>query len=288
MLLSLMLLGRQLPAQTPPRVLEDIAALAHDSMAGRRADESRAHDAAVFITRRLTALNVHVIEARSGIENVVGLIPGSDSTLRAQYIVVGAHYDHLGHSPHGALDPEAKDAVRNGADDNASGVAAIMELAHSLSLRPTRRSIAIVAFTGEEPGLLGSRWFVTHPPVPLDSIVAMMNFDMVGRLGTGELLVRGVRTSRDFPFIVQRANADTLVRLRTILDADGPSDHQPFIEHGIPSLHFFTGLHSDYHRATDDVEKIDIDGELRVIAVAVRVIRAIADAPVRLPSARLP
>ena len=115
-------------------------------------------------------------------QNVVALLRGSDAALAGEYIVVGAHFDHLGRSAASALDPDSAEAIRNGADDNASGTAAVMELARLLSRRAPRRSVIFVTFSGEELGLLGSQRFVDRPPVPIDRVVAMLNFDMVGRL----------------------------------------------------------------------------------------------------------
>ena len=157
----------------------------------------------------------------------------------------------------GALDPEAGHAIRNGADDNASGTAAILELARRLAARPPRRSILVVHFSGEELGLLGSQWFVEHSPVPLDSIDAMLNFDMVGRLRHDRLIVYGLGTATELPAFVDSANVAPKLDLVKQDDGFGPSDHSSFYAKGIPVLHFFTDLHEDYHRATDDVEKID-------------------------------
>jgi acetylornithine deacetylase/succinyl-diaminopimelate desuccinylase-like protein len=220
-------------------------------------------------------------------ENVVALIPGRDAALRGEYVVIGAHFDHLGRSPAGALDPEAKDAIRNGADDNASGTAAVLELARIFAGRPARRSILVAHFSGEELGLLGSQWLVEHAPVPLDSITGMVNFDMVGRLRNDRLIVYGVATALELPGILDSANIAPRLRVSAQGDGFGPSDHSSFYAKGIPVLHFFTDLHDDYHRATDDVEKIDFTGEARVVAMAERVVRAIADHPSRLTAVRV-
>lgn len=140
----------------------------------------------------------------------------------------------------------------------------------------------VVAFGAEEQGLLGSRWFVAHSPVLLSNLAAMLNFDMVGRLGDGTLSVYGTGTAATLAQVVRDANADATLRVTLVADGGGTTDQRPFFERGIPALHFFTGFHADYHRATDDASKIDIDGELRVIALAERVLRAIADRPARL------
>lgn len=220
-------------------------------------------------------------------QNVVAMIPGSDPTLRGEYVVVGAHYDHLGRSAASALDPAAKDAIRNGADDNASGTAAVMELARLFAVRPARRSIVVVSFSGEELGLLGSQWFVEHSPVPLESVGAMVNFDMVGRLRNAKLIVYGVATATELPAIVDSANVAPRLTISAVGDGFGPSDHSSFYAKGIPVLHFFTDLHDDYHRATDDIERIDAGGEARVVALAERVVRAIGDRSKRLTPVRV-
>jgi Zn-dependent M28 family amino/carboxypeptidase len=132
-------------------------------------------------------------------QNVVGFLPGSDPVLRGQVVVLGAHFDHLGRDSTFATDVRAGHAIRNGADDNASGTAAVMELARLLAARPPRRSVLFVAFSGEELGLLGSEWFVEHAPVPVDSMVAMLNFDMVGGSRTTSCSSTAPATGRGAP-----------------------------------------------------------------------------------------
>jgi hypothetical protein len=215
-------------------------------------------------------------------QNVVALLRGGDPALRREYVVIGAHFDHLGRSTTGALDPEARDAVRLGADDNASGTAAVLELARIFAKSPPRRSLLFVNFSGEEQGTLGSSYFVDHMPVPIDSVDAMLNFDMVGRLRADRLIVYGVATAKELPEILERANAATRLAIAAQGDGFGPSDHSSFYARGIPVLHFFTDLHDDYHRATDVAEKVDAGGEARVVALAERVAREIADRPSRL------
>ncbi len=214
-----------------------------------------------------------------GAQNVVALLRGADQALRDEYIVIGAHFDHLGRSIFGALDPTAGDAIRNGADDNASGSAAVLELARLISRRPLKRSVIFANFSGEELGLLGSQFFVEHSPVPLEKVVAMLNFDMVGRLRDDKLIVYGTGTAEELPAILDSANTTPALTVRSVPGGSGPSDHSSFYSKNIPVLHFFTDLHDDYHRATDDTERINAAGMARVVEFAERVARRIGDRP---------
>ncbi|MDB4881735.1 MAG: peptidase [Gemmatimonadetes bacterium] len=306
------------------RLLRDIAYLADDRLEGRGTGTAGNDSAAAWLARRHASLGLRPLErdttraeCRSALapaacrgflqrftargvelahagrpdgvatQNVVALVPGRDPSLAGEYVVVGGHFDHLGRSPASALDPEARDAIRNGADDNASGTAAVLELARLFAAQPARRSILLVHFSGEELGLLGSQWFVEHSPVALDSIAAMVNFDMVGRLRLERLIVYGVGTAQELPALLDSANVAPKLRISAVRDGFGPSDHSSFYAKGIPVLHFFTDLHDDYHRATDDVAKINATGEARVVALAERVVRAIADRPARLTAVRV-
>jgi hypothetical protein len=276
---------------------EDIAYLASDRLEGRLTGTPGNDSAAAYLARRYAALQLKpastgylqkfvahsAAEAHVGIttgrptQNVVAILPGSDPQLAGEYVVIGAHFDHLGRDTQFALDPEAKDAIRNGADDNASGTAAVLQLARMLKSAHPRRSVIFANFSGEEEGLLGSEWFVDHAPVPLDSIIAMINFDMVGRLRNEKLLVYGTATATELSAILDSANAHSAVPLRISGSGDGfgASDQSSFYARGIPVLHFFTDIHEDYHRATDDIEKINSGGEARVVDLAYRVVESI-------------
>jgi hypothetical protein len=291
-------------------VLRDIAYLASDRLEGRGTGTPGNDSAAAYLARRYAALGLAPAAAGSfvqpftahsmamahagrseglGAQNVVALLRGTDPALRAQYIVIGAHFDHLGRASESAQDPEARDAIRNGADDNASGTAAVLELARLLQHHRVKRSVLFVNFGAEELGLLGSQHFVEHLPVPLDSVQAMLNFDMVGRLANDKLLVYGVATSPELPGVVRRANeAGPKLAVTAIGDGFGPSDHSSFYAKNVPVLHFFTDLHEDYHRATDDVDRINAGGEARVIALAERIVRELGDRPTRIPFERTP
>lgn len=221
------------------------------------------------------------IAARLPTQNVIGVVRGSDAALRDEYVVIGAHFDHLGRHTFGALDPQAGDAIRPGADDNASGTAAVMELARLFAERPARRSIIFAAFSGEELGLLGSQHFVTNPPVPVSQMTTMVNFDMVGRMRDGRLIIYGVATADDFGAVIDSANVNVGLSIRAVGDGFGPSDHASFYARDIPVLHFFTDLHEDYHRATDLPDRINVAGLGQVVELAEGMIRRIADADQR-------
>lgn len=213
--------------------------------------------------------------------NVVAVIPGSDPGLRGEYVIVGAHYDHLGMGGEGSLDPDAR-AVHNGADDNASGTAGILDIARRLMEGPRpARSVLFVAFTGEEKGLWGSARFVAEPTVDLGKAVAMLNLDMVGRLQENTVTVYGTGTAQEWEAVANAANAKLATPLKLAFSPDGygPSDQASFVASGIPVLHFFTNTHTDYHRPSDDWEKIDADGLARISEVVTGVTRALAGTP---------
>ena len=208
--------------------------------------------------------------------NVIGLLRGSDARLRNEWIVIGAHYDHLGHGEFGSLAPEQKHAIHNGADDNASGVAALSDGARRLATSPPARSVAFIAFTGEEAGILGSSHFAAQPTVPLSGLRAMLNMDMVGRLATGQLIIYGTGTATEWDTILREATAAEQVDFQAQPEGYGPSDHTAFYLKDIPVLHFFTNTHADYHKPSDDWQKIDGPGLERVARLVTRVTRAVA------------
>lgn len=204
--------------------------------------------------------------ALSQARNVVALLPGSEPARAREVVIVGAHYDHLGMGGAGSMAP-GQVAIHNGADDNASGTAALIEVARSLAEGPTpNRPILFIAFSGEERGLLGSGHYVQEPTVSLDEAVAMLNMDMVGRLRGNQLTVFGLGTAQEWEGILQAANASLHepFTLTLVPDGYGPSDHSSFYGVGIPVLHFFTNTHSEYHRPEDDLETINGPGLERV------------------------
>ncbi|HUP18482.1 MAG TPA: M20/M25/M40 family metallo-hydrolase [Gemmatimonadota bacterium] len=201
--------------------------------------------------------------------NVIGIVPGRDPVLAREAVVIGAHYDGLGLGGPGSLDPVPGE-IHNGADDNASGVAAVLELAEYFAYPTNRaeRTLVFVAFGAEEVGMLGSARFVADPTVPLPSVAAMLNLDMVGRL-RDELIVYGVGSSDDWPAILADANAHLDLTLRAEAEGFGPSDHAAFYLRQVPVLSFFTGVHEDYHRSTDDFGSVNTEG-IHAVARLVR------------------
>jgi len=213
------------------------------------------------------------------VENVVALLPGKGPTAD-EYVVVGAHYDHLGRGGPGSLAPWSHD-IHHGADDNASGTAAMLELADQFAHEgPQPRSIIFIAFTGEEEGLFGSRYFVNHCPVPLEKIVAMLNLDMVGRVRDEKLLIGGEGTAADFAKLVADADKGLPLSLDQFGKGGlGPSDHMSFALKKIPVLFFFSGVHADYHRPTDTADKINYKGMDEVVELGERAVKAMTVMP---------
>jgi hypothetical protein len=210
--------------------------------------------------------------------NVIGYLDNNAEKT----IVIGAHYDHLGNNDHhSSLDKNTKGAIHNGADDNASGVAGILELAQYFSTNNLKENsnFLFIAFSAEEDGLIGSKYFTKHATIDLTKITCMINMDMVGRLNdsTKNLLVYGIGTSSDYGSIFSTINHP----FNLIHDSSGvgPSDHTSFYLKNIPVLHFFTGQHTDYHKPTDDADKINYNGTLEVIHFIKEIATNIAEQP---------
>jgi peptidase M28-like protein/PDZ domain-containing protein len=302
-------------------LMRDVRYLASDALEGRGTGTPGNDSAAAYIARRFASIGLSpafaqadtrvcartagcdgrfvqpfvarsVAAAHAGLsgelptQNVAAILRGSDPALRNEFVVLGAHFDHLGRSAFGALDPDAANAIRNGADDNASGTAAVMELARILRLNPPKRSVMFVTFSGEELGVLGSQYFVDHMPAPLEKVRAMLNFDMVGRMQGDRLIVYGVATAQELDSIIARSNAVNPLKVTATGDGFGASDQTSFFAKNLPVLHFFTNVHDDYHKATDDADKINAVGMARVVSLAERITRQIADRPAPLTFVR--
>ena len=227
-------------------------------------------------------LRLDIRSTNHRVNNVVALLPGTSP----DFLVLGAHYDHLGTGMRASLKERRGAEIHNGADDNASGVAALLQLAEELSTTPRYFGILFVAFAGEELGLLGSRHYMEHPAIPLERTLCMLNFDMIGR-SEGELLIGGTGTSPDFGPILENLALRTPLTLRTAQTAGGSSDHLSFSRKGIPVLFFFSGLHSDYHRPTDDFQRINLLRAEQIVDFSLQFVTAVDDSqvPIRRPEA---
>jgi len=231
-----------------------------------------------LVTAASARLETDVRVTTGDARNVLAVLPGSSPTLADEYVIVGAHYDHLGLGGEGSLAPD-ETAVHNGADDNASGTAALVEIARTLAAGPRpARSVLFIAFTGEERGLWGSARFVEAPTVALDEVVAMVNLDMVGRVVDDAVTIFGFGTAAEWEQVVDAANAETSrpLRIAKAPDGYGPSDHSSFYGKGIPVLHVFSNTHEDYHRPSDDWEKINVEGLERVVELTSAIARRLS------------
>ena len=289
-------LGQQI-AQ-PPRLLDDVKFLSDDRLQGRATGSPGADSAAAYLARRFSEVGLQpaaggwfqsftvgrdapaVRQGKSdGLagKNVIGILPGRDPVLRNQTVILGAHYDHLGLGGFGSLDPDSTGKVHNGADDNASGVAGLIQVAARLAASPPARTVVFIAFSGEELGLLGSAYYVKEPIYPLAGTLAMVNLDMVGRLRNGRLIVYGARTAKEFPALLDSLNWYAGFDLKAQGDGYGPSDQSSFYAAKKPVLHLFTDLHEDYHRTTDDWQKVNFDGLKRVADFTLGLVTALAN-----------
>ncbi|MCG3138197.1 MAG: hypothetical protein HJJLKODD_02058 [Phycisphaerae bacterium] len=217
--------------------------------------------------------------------NIIGILPGQ-GPLANEYVVFGAHYDHLGTVPPtmmpapGKEFPADKVQIHNGADDNASGTAGVLELARLYADgQPPARTLIFMTFSAEEMGLLGSRYYVDHPTIPLNNVITMINLDMIGRLGDKPITVHGAKTGKNFEALVKKHAEQLGIAVNPIGTGFGGSDHTSFYLHEIPVLFMFTGFHPDYHKPTDDPDKIDFTGMERVLQLT----RNIADELIATP-----
>jgi hypothetical protein len=282
----------RLPSGTTPS-WEIVAAEVSSSVAtslcvaagARLADLAASIDQALAPRSQLLAgvrVRVHVglVRERGKAANVIGVLPGADPQLAGEAIVVGAHYDHLGRGSESSLAPADVGQVHHGADDNASGTAAVMALAKAFAAAGgTPRTLVFVAFAGEEMGLLGSTHYVRHPAIAMNRTVLMLNLDMVGRLRDGRLYVGGVDSGSGLRQIVSDAAQGLPLTLTLRGDPFGSSDHTAFYSVGRPVLFLFTGAHEDYHRPGDTWDRINAAGLATVTVFASRVVSTLARTP---------
>lgn len=227
-------------------------------------------------------ISTEVKEVEAVSWNVAGYLEGKDPELKNELIIIGAHFDHLGMGGEGSLYRGDEPQIHNGADDNASGTTGVLELAEKFASRKNnlKRSIVFITFSGEELGLLGSNYFVNNLPFPVEDAITMVNMDMIGRLKDSSLIVYGTGTSSDWKDILNNNNKYGF-KLTFNDEGFGPSDHSSFYGKKIPVLFFFTGTHEDYHKPSDDTEKINFTGEKDILNYVYDIVTAIDKNPIR-------
>lgn len=298
MLFTFLLLGASCQSQLSDEALlkslqSDVNYLAADQLEGRAIGTAGEEKAAEYLAARFSEIGLQPMgtdgfyqeftvskpsnpheEAIIGVDgegitgrNVLGFLDNQSQKT----VVIGAHFDHLGYGGTSSLH-RGDSAIHNGADDNASGTAALVALAEILKAKEYQSNFLFIAFSGEENGLWGSNYFVKNPTLDLETTNYMINMDMVGRLNVeGTLAINGVGTSPAFVPALDLANADSL-KLVTSESGVGPSDHTSFYLQDLPVLHFFTGQHEDYHRPSDDVDKINFEGLVQIVRYIDRLI----------------
>lgn len=268
------------PVVNEIQIQKDLAFLADDTLEGRRTGTPGEKKAADYIAQRFAAMglaakgtvgyfqefstrkksNPHATEAADSDPLITGrnVVATIDNGAKHS-IIIGAHFDHLGFGGEGSLSPNSSD-IHNGADDNASGVSALLALAELLKSGSKRNNYVFIAFSGEEEGLWGSNHFTKNPTLDMASVNYMINMDMVGRLNADrQLAIYGIGTSPVWKAAIEAIETPTF-KFAFTESGVGPSDHTSFYLKDIPVLHFFTGQHKDYHKPSDDVEWINFDG----------------------------
>jgi hypothetical protein len=244
-------------------------------------DGGNPHVAGFDIPNLTVAIKAAVVREQHTGANVAAYLPatGPTGSIQKPWIALGAHYDHLGRGDHGSSLAGKDEAgrVHAGADDNASGTAAVLAVGESLAAQPRRRNIMLQFWSGEELGLIGSSAFVKAPPIPLDQIAAYLNFDMVGRLQDNKLTVQAAGTSPSWGRLIEQANIAAGFDLVVQQDPYQPTDVASFNLAGVPCLNFFTGTHADYHRPSDTADKIQYDGLDRIVDFAAAIARRVED-----------
>ncbi len=272
-------LGAAVASVTKVDLTRHINFLASDALEGREAGTRGGHAAAAYLTDRLKAFGAlpagedgsFIQEFGAGYRNVLAVIPGGDPVLKDEYILIGAHFDHVGYGSRlNSNGPIGR--IHNGADDNASGVSGILEIVEGLSRlsAPLPRSILIGFWDGEEKGLLGSQHWAEHSTVPLNRVKLAFNLDMIGRLVNDTVTIYGSRTSVGLRQRLVRNNEATQIRFAYDFKNRDDSDHYTFFRKRIPYLMIYTGEHPDYHRPSDDADRINFDGLERITRLALR------------------
>ncbi len=281
------LLEAAIATVTPEEIRDHAGFLANDTLEGRESGTRGGRTAAQYLERQLIAAGMAPAGASGGYlqrfspayQNVIAMLPGTDPELKNEYILIGAHYDHVGYGTwRNSNGPTGY--IHNGADDNASGVSALLEIVdawHRTQWQP-RRSILIAFWDGEEINLLGSRHWVKQPTVPLQSVRLAVNIDMLGRLREGRLEVGGARTAPGLRKMLSSTHLPADLWLDFSWEYKENSDHWPLFMAGVPSLLMHTGLHDDYHTPRDDIEKLNIPGIRLATAYLLETVSILADA----------
>jgi len=281
-----------------PNIRKHIRVLANDSLMGRGTGSSGEKMAALYIEHEFKKIKlkpdgdnktffqsfpfksgVHGMGQEGTARNLIGFIDNKAENT----IIIGAHYDHLGlGNDGGSLDANPQNKIHNGADDNASGTAGLIELARYFQKNKTKEknNFLFICFSGEELGLFGSKYFTEHSTIDLNHVNFMINLDMIGRLDptTHRLAVSGSGTSAVWETQLKSLSTDNLP-IKTDSSGMGPSDHTSFYLKNIPVLHFFTGSHSDYHKPSDDSDKINYAGEVDVLDLIIRLVNQLDGQP---------
>ena len=278
------------------RLQTDLGVLASPVLRGRGLGTPELDQAAAYIAQRFREAGlqpggdggtfmqtwderVAALDRTAALRNVIAVLPGTDPQRAGESLVIGAHYDHLGLGEYGGEGGD-RGQIHPGADDNASGVAVLLELARALAGRPHPRSIVFVAFTGEEAGRLGSRHYLQQSGAfPVERMIAMVNLDTVGRLGERPLTVLATGTAKEWVHILQGAGYVTGVAVNTVPDDIGSGDQTSFIAAGVPAVQFFSGAHGDFHRPGDTLDKLDPAGMVKVARVLKETLDYLADRP---------
>jgi hypothetical protein len=268
-------------AQIASKQADDLLGHAHESLAQaiQEIDRDTKPHSFAFGPGVSATLKVDLKQEMRHTRNVVGFVPGST----AEYVIIGAHYDHLGLGEQNSMAPSLVGTIHPGADDNASGTAGVIELSrHFAALSPEPRGFLFLCFAGEEEGLLGSAWYVAHPLKPLADAVAMINMDMIGRVRDNKVYVGGEGTGSTFkPLIAAATEHEGFIADQSEIGGYGASDHTSFTNKQIPALFFFSGLHGDYHKPSDTADKINAKDATRLLDEIAEVVDSLATAPVR-------
>ena len=272
--------------------------LADPAMEGREGGTRGGRAAADYLAEQYARLHLQGAGTDGGFfqpfapnfRNILAILKGSDSELGDQVILVGAHYDHIGYGGRG-LSRGPYGYIHPGADDNASGTAAVLELAEAFQTLsdlsgPPKRSIVFALWDAEEKGLLGSKYWAAHPTVPLDRVAAAINLDMIGRLRDEHLIVFGSRSGYGWRRLASLQNDDSSLRLDFLWNLKPSADHYPFFDRGIPVLMLHTGLHNQYHRPSDVAKLINGPGMTRVTRFLFALVHELADRPTAPPRFR--